>query len=69
MLSPMRAALSCETVDREALRLFFADLPEHRRVGILFHLMRCTRCRRKLQLFERLWTRLSEQEASARECG
>jgi hypothetical protein len=59
----MRAAFSCEIVDREAVRFFFADVPEDHRAGVQLHLARCRRCRRKLQLFERLWTRQSESDA------
>jgi len=54
---PMRAALSCTVVDKHALRYFFAGADIDVHAGIERHFARCPRCRRKLQLFERVWRR------------
>jgi hypothetical protein len=56
---PVRAEapLSCQAVDRQAVRYFFNGLPRKRRQDIHDHLMGCPRCLRKLQVFERAWAR------------
>jgi hypothetical protein len=44
-------------VDREALRYFFNGLPRARRETIRAHLAWCSRCWRKLLVFEAVWVR------------
>ena len=47
--------LSCEAVDRAAIRYFFNDLLTEDREAIQTHLRGCSRCRKKLEAFERVW--------------
>jgi hypothetical protein len=48
-------ALSCQAVDRQAIRYFFNGLPKERSDSIRSHLAGCSRCRGKLELFARVW--------------
>ena len=64
----MRGLLSCYTVDQHAVRYFFAGLPASLHAGMNRHLIRCPRCRRKLQLLERVW-RWDGQRARAENDG
>ena len=57
----MRAPLSCNVVDRHAVRYFFAGLAGDVHAGIERHFAQCPRCRRKMQLFERIWRRDGER--------
>jgi Putative zinc-finger len=52
-----RQDVSCRDVDREAIRYFFNGLAKERREAIGAHLAQCPRCRRKLEVFARLWDR------------
>jgi hypothetical protein len=54
---PMRAPLSCSVVDKHAVRYFFAGVAGDVDAGIERHFARCPRCRRKMQLFDRVWRR------------
>jgi hypothetical protein len=49
--------LTCEAVDRQAIRYFFNGLPEERSESIRNHLAMCLRCRSKLEVFARVWFR------------
>jgi hypothetical protein len=61
----MRALLSCKLVDQQAVRYFFdAGLAERIKAGMKRHLATCPRCRRKLELFERVWRWDGERRAS-----
>jgi hypothetical protein len=51
----VRASLSCRTVDQYAVRYFFAGVSAELEAQIRQHLAACPHCRRKLQLFERVW--------------
>lgn len=51
----MRAPLSCTIVDQHAVRYFFAGVPHDLHAGMERHFAHCPRCRRKRQLFERVW--------------
>jgi len=51
----MRAPLSCKLVDQHAVRYFFAGVPEDLHGRLRQHFSGCSRCRRKLQVFERVW--------------
>jgi hypothetical protein len=42
-------------VDRAAIRYFFNDLLTEDREAIQTHLRGCSRCRKKLEAFERVW--------------
>ena len=50
-----RCTLSCEAVDRQAIRYFFNGLPKGRSETIRSHLAGCPRCRSKLEVFARVW--------------
>ena len=51
----MRAPLSCNIVDRYAVRYFFAGAPAELYAGLQQHFAQCTRCSCKLRLLERVW--------------
>jgi hypothetical protein len=65
---PMRALVSCDFVDQAALRCFFAGAADVTRSAVEMHLATCPRCRRKVQLFERVW-RWDRQRRAARQDG
>jgi hypothetical protein len=58
--------LNCAVVDQEALRYFFNGLPRPRRAVIGAHLAGCPRCRRKLQVFEAVWSRKGSRRRTDR---
>jgi hypothetical protein len=62
------APLSCQAVDRQAVRYFFNGLPRKRCRRIDAHLMSCPRCLRKLQVFERAWARGRKKVAGRSVC-
>ena len=47
--------LPCGTVDREAVRYFFNEVPDEVHMALQSHLAECQRCRKKLELFETIW--------------
>jgi hypothetical protein len=51
----MRALVSCKFVDETAVRCFFAGAANHTKAEVELHVAGCARCRRKLQLFTRVW--------------
>ena len=51
----MRALVSCDFVDQTAVRCFFAGAHDTIKAAVELHLSDCQRCRRKLQLFARVW--------------
>jgi hypothetical protein len=55
---PARPDVSCREVDGEAIRYFFNGLSKERRENVRTHLAQCSRCRRKLEVFARLWVRI-----------
>jgi hypothetical protein len=52
-----RRRLSCDAVDRQAVRFFFNGLPRRRREAVRDHLADCPRCRCKLEVFAAVWLR------------
>jgi len=56
-----REEVSCRDVDGEAIRYFFNGLPKERRGAVQTHLAQCPQCRRKLDLFARLWAQTRER--------
>jgi hypothetical protein len=50
-----RCTLSCQAVDRQAIRYFFNGLPKERSESIRSHLADCPRCRSKLEIFAKVW--------------
>jgi hypothetical protein len=51
----MRALVSCNFMDQQAVRYFFAAAADGVKAGMERHLASCPRCRRKLELLERVW--------------
>jgi hypothetical protein len=51
----MRALVSCDFVDKVAVRCFFAAAVDDTKTAVEQHLADCPRCRRKLELFARVW--------------
>jgi hypothetical protein len=64
----MRAPLTCNVVDEHAVGYFFAGVANALHAGIERHFAHCRRCRRKLQLFERVWRRDGQRRAAERGC-
>jgi hypothetical protein len=60
-----RFRLSCEAVDRQAVRYFFNGLPRGQREALRRHLLGCPRCLKKLEVFGRAWA-LGAEKAPAR---
>jgi len=61
----MRAPLTCNVVDRHAVRYFLAGLAGDLLNGLERHFAHCRRCRRKLELLERVWRRDGERRAAS----
>jgi hypothetical protein len=51
----MRAPVFCNFVDQHAVRYFFTAREAGVPAGVESHLIGCLRCRRKLQVFARVW--------------
>ena len=64
----MRAPLSCDFVDRHAVRYFFAGVPAAVQTGMNRHFAVCPCCRRKVQVFRRIW-RWDGRRRAAKEVG